>query len=256
MFFVYTDETDSGIVFYVGKGNQKRIKHFNRNVKHKNVRNKHGIVRKIVFETETEQEAFDKEIDLIKEFHTFYQDPLSSSFACNLTLGGEGVSGRKPMLGKKHSEETKRKMRKPKPESFKDHLWGNTHSKGFRFSSEQRLNISNSAKNRPPVSDETRIKLSIASKKRAPMPIETRKLISQSLKGRTGHIPSKETREKISLANKRRISKPVTDNAKQNMRIAAKGKIKSESHKENLRLAARRQHALIRQKKRCFKTRR
>lgn len=92
-FYVYVDfREDDGKPFYVGKGVEKRVKREKRNPLHTNIKNKHGIVRKIVLETQSEQEAFDKEIELIQELKTYFH--LGEGGA-NFTLGGEGPLGRK-----------------------------------------------------------------------------------------------------------------------------------------------------------------
>jgi len=101
-FYVYLDFTNDGEVFYVGKGNESRCLYKKRNWLHSIVCEEEGFNRIIVFESENEQECFDKEIELIKEYHTFFRDSLSSDTASNFTQGGDGQAGLK------HSEETKR----------------------------------------------------------------------------------------------------------------------------------------------------
>ncbi len=103
-FFVYVDfKEDDGKPFYVGKGNENRVKDLDRNQLHTNIKNKHGMVRKILLETLSEQEAFKKEIELIQELKTHID--LGEGGA-NFTLGGEGSSGYK------FSEEQKEALRK------------------------------------------------------------------------------------------------------------------------------------------------
>jgi len=108
--------SSNNIPFYIGKG--KRTKTYNRieyhlkywghncNKKLKNKINKlKGIFDiEILFESENEQKCLDLEIKLISE--------IGRENLCNLTNGGEGVSGLN------HSEETKQKIsiwRKGKP---------------------------------------------------------------------------------------------------------------------------------------------
>jgi hypothetical protein len=108
--------SSNNIPFYIGKG--KRTKTYNRieyhlkywehncNKKLKNKINKlKGIFDiEILFESENEQECLDLEIKLISE--------IGKKNLCNLTDGGEGISGFN------HSEETKQKIsiwRKGKP---------------------------------------------------------------------------------------------------------------------------------------------
>lgn len=89
MFYVYVDYTKESPPrpFYVGKGNESRVANLKRNRKHTSIKNKYGIERKIVLETLNEQEAFDKEINLIKELNT------QKGIGCNMTSGGEGIKG-------------------------------------------------------------------------------------------------------------------------------------------------------------------
>lgn len=74
--------------FYVGKGSGNRALNFTgRNIHWYRVKNKHGIKVEVVFHDLTEDEAFQCEIDVIKEFK-YFGYPL-----VNLTDGGEGPSG-------------------------------------------------------------------------------------------------------------------------------------------------------------------
>jgi hypothetical protein len=92
-FFVYVDyREDDGKPFYVGKGSENRAKDLDRNQLHTNIKNKHGMVRKIVLETCSEQEAFEKEVELIQELKTYF---YLGEGGANFTFGGEGPSGYK-----------------------------------------------------------------------------------------------------------------------------------------------------------------
>lgn len=92
-FYVYVDfRGDDGKPFYVGKGSGKRVKKEKRNPLHTNIKNKHGIIREVVFETNSEQESFEKEIQLIGELQTHIDH---GNGGANFTLGGEGISGYK-----------------------------------------------------------------------------------------------------------------------------------------------------------------
>ena len=112
-FFVYVDyREDDGRPFYVGKGVEKRVRKEKRNPLHANIKNKHGMVRKIVFETYSEQEAFDKEIELIQELKTHIDFDEGGA---NLSLGGGGSSGYKftDEQRKKLSESLKKALENP-----------------------------------------------------------------------------------------------------------------------------------------------
>lgn len=121
MYYVYEliDPRDNK-VFYVGKGKHKRMySHYNRI---KNGYGSHNIflerkIKKIInenlkpkckkiFESENEEECFNKETERIKE--------IGRVNLCNLTNGGEGVSGchkiRPNFTGHKHSEESKKRI--------------------------------------------------------------------------------------------------------------------------------------------------
>ncbi len=95
--------------------------------------------------------------------------------------------------------------------------------KGYKQTKEHRRNLSESARNRPPISEETRKKLSEAGKGRIVSletrrkigeanknpSLETRKRISEAQKGKKNHrygkSPSKEMRRKLSKSLKGRI---------------------------------------------------
>lgn len=101
-FYVYLHRRLSdGTVFYVGKGQGRRayVKS-GRSERWKRTADKYGYSVEIVFDKLTEEEAFQVEIDTILEF-TYFGYNL-----CNLTSGGEGVSGYKV------SEAHKQKMSK------------------------------------------------------------------------------------------------------------------------------------------------
>jgi hypothetical protein len=90
-FYVYVHRrlTDNR-PFYVGKGSGKRAWQFtgaSRNTYWHRVRNKYGISVEIVFESLTEDEAFQCEKDTITELNYFGYS------LTNLTTGGEGSSG-------------------------------------------------------------------------------------------------------------------------------------------------------------------
>jgi len=91
-FHTYVDWTmeETPRPFYVGKGNENRINCLKRNIHHTRVSNKHGIDRRIVLITTDEQLAFNEEIKLIAEHHTFIDDHFYNGIGCNYTIGGEG----------------------------------------------------------------------------------------------------------------------------------------------------------------------
>ena len=111
-FYVYVDyREDDGKPFYVGKGMEGRVKDLERNPLHTRIKNKHGIIREVVFETHSEQESFEKEIQLIGELQTYVHH---GNGGANLTLGGEGGSGYK------FTEEQREKMSESMKKAWED----------------------------------------------------------------------------------------------------------------------------------------
>lgn len=123
LFYVYVDWTTEDIPrpFYVGKGVSSRLKRHARNKHHANISAKHGMERRVEYETLCEAEAFDVERKLILELGTHVYSP--NHWGANYTLGGDGVKGSKrPALSQAHkdalsraasykrSDETKRLM--------------------------------------------------------------------------------------------------------------------------------------------------
>lgn len=94
VFFTYIDWTleASPRVFYVGKGDDRRIKQRERNAYWKRIAAKYGWRREVVFGTREEQAALDFEIQLIAEYKTYTYDN-HDRWGCNFTRGGEGISG-------------------------------------------------------------------------------------------------------------------------------------------------------------------
>ncbi len=93
---VYVDYTLEATprAFYVGKGQQARVKSVRRNRHHTNISKKYGIRRELVFETDDSTDAAAKEVELIATLKTYvYGDGYV--FGANYTIGGEGAPGRK-----------------------------------------------------------------------------------------------------------------------------------------------------------------
>jgi hypothetical protein len=112
----YASGPKQGEVFYVGKGNGNRHKWTHKRSKYwRNIFAKYGFVPEIVMRFENESCAFSFERALIRHY--------GRRNLCNLTDGGEGVSGFSPtkeqranmaraQKGRKHSKETREKMSK------------------------------------------------------------------------------------------------------------------------------------------------
>ena len=104
--------------FYVGKGKSRRAWDCHNRSRHwNNIVDKHGLVVEIVFDSLTEKDAFQCEVDTILEFQYFNYE------LCNHTNGGEGLSGfkwseeqminhiSKKNIGRKASPETVKKIK-------------------------------------------------------------------------------------------------------------------------------------------------
>lgn len=162
LFYVYalTDPRKNDEVFYIGKGRGYRASnHLVPAEVRRNISPKHATVRKIFSEGFTpgikilhhgldESTAFSLEKSLIEQYGRKCDN---SGSLTNLTLGGEGTSGHV------HTEETKKKMRDadrsnytriaPVSEETKKKLAALLTGKpgrstGYRFSAEQRDNLS------------------------------------------------------------------------------------------------------------------
>lgn len=211
--FVYENLTFDYEPFYVGKGSNNRInvhvsnaKFFMRN----NLKVKSYKINKIIsilrenlepirikiFESVSEEEIFQKEIETIK---LIGRKDLKNGFLLNKTDGGDGArnqiftyntklkmslskKGKKlseshrkniisSLIGRKHSIETKKKMSESRKNLMTEEIKNN-------------ISIKNKGKI---VSEESRLKMSL------------------SKKGKKGHLKSEETKLKISKANKGKI---------------------------------------------------
>jgi hypothetical protein len=206
IFYVYR-LSSNGVTFYIGKGKRTEsydrinyhLNYWTRN-KNKKLTNKikklNGIFDiEIIFESKKEQECLDLEIKLIKE--------IGRENLCNLTDGGDGVSGLK------HSDESKQKIsiwRKGKPLSkgtcmkITQNKTGNAYklknipegkieelyrTKGIydicrelnlTFNTVQKYlkekNLYEPFKNQKPDSKETKLKKSLANKGKRSRPVE------------------------------------------------------------------------------------
>lgn len=99
-FYVYVHRRlDTGEVFYVGKGKDKRAyDKRSRNRRWKFIVDKAGYGVEILSDSLTEQQAFDLEISTIKHYRGLGNN------LCNVSDGGQGISGYV------HTEEAKAKM--------------------------------------------------------------------------------------------------------------------------------------------------
>jgi len=142
-FYVYVDfRGDDGRPFYVGKGIEGRVKDLERNVLHTNIKKKHGIIREVVFETHSEQESFEKEIQLIQELRTHIDFREGGA---NLTFGGEGVSGYKYTKEQReklwdnpeHIKKLSKKMRESIKKKWEDPVFRKKHEEKMQKTSKK-----------------------------------------------------------------------------------------------------------------------
>ena len=156
-----------------------------------------------VFEVESEEEMYRKEVELISFYHS--NDP---EYGYNCSSGGE-----KSALGCKYSEEVRQKLSEAR--------------KGKHRSEEARKRIAEN--NRRKAKDpEYRKKLSRPHK---PFSEETRKHLSEIRKGKSHKPCSEETKRRISEANR---GKHRSEEARKKMSEAKKGKPRSEEARKHL----------------------
>jgi len=163
MYYVYHHiRLDNNSIFYVGKGKKHRLNESsNRNRYWHNIVNKVGYKAEIVCDNLSEEQALQLEKDLISKYK------LLNYNLCNMTDGGDGISGYK------HTNQTKKIL--------------------------VELN-----KNRQPDTAETRIKKGLAwkGKKRKPFTEEHKEKLRQARKKQIMNKVTEETKRKISLSNK------------------------------------------------------
>lgn len=129
---------------YVGKGVEARLRGVRRNEAHQVVSCCIGFTRDVVFVTSIEALAFEAEKEWIADLHTYVHDPLWNGIGCNMTTGGDGISGFK------FSEESNVQMRK------------RTRRENLRPETLERMSVSQ--KKRPKPSLVTRQRMSRAHK--------------------------------------------------------------------------------------------
>lgn len=121
-FYVYEHLTNTGEVFYVGKGKKDRAWSTNRNAYWQNiVRLNHGFTVRIVESDLQEWYALELESSLIASHG---QRVNGNGTLANLTSGGEGFS---------HCNETKAKLSLIGKNQFKDHVKRKTHSDAVKI---------------------------------------------------------------------------------------------------------------------------
>lgn len=150
--FVYIDWTleETPRPFYVGKGTESRVRDMSRNAFHDNVARKHGISRRIILETDREEFAYNYEVQMIAEHHTFIDDPFYNGIGTNFSTGGDGGWTPSNETRQKISDSTKKAMKLLPPKSLSHRLALSKSLTGRKMSDEARHNMRVAAKGRIP----------------------------------------------------------------------------------------------------------
>jgi len=131
--------TETREVFYVGKGKGNRHSNIhNRNKFFKDIYNSHDCHYKIVYSDLTEEDAFQKEIELI----SYYKKTFPYYRLTNQTDGGEGTSGWKPPKEWKEKQRMLSKERWSNPLFYKKMITIRQDENGVYKSQKFRLKIS------------------------------------------------------------------------------------------------------------------
>lgn len=177
-YYAYIHCKPDGSPFYVGKGNERRVKNLQRkyNPWHSNVLKKYGAENISVgaYECSSEEISLSLEVGLIKRLR------IMGVKLTNLTDGGEGVSGLKM------SEDAREKMRLAKT------------GKSLSEEHKEKLRIASTGK---VMSPESREKCRVAKLGR-PFTEDHKKNLSLA---KTGFSPTEECRKKLSNAISGRV---------------------------------------------------
>lgn len=160
-----------------------------------------GFEHKILFSGLTEEEAKAKEIELIKNLHTYIYDENCKGY--NMTLGGEGVLGHKP------SQETLSKMSMSHI-GEKNSFYGKHHSEQQRDKWSKDRKGKNTGKENP-----------FYGKHHSE---ETIHKLSHYGKSRTGSANPNYGNHKLSGENHPMFGKHLSDETRQKMSVSMKGK--------------------------------
>jgi hypothetical protein len=176
-YYTYVDWTNEPVprAFYVGKGNEARARGTDRNRHHANVVNKHGLTREVALVTDDEDEAFQREIELIAEHHTFIDDPSYNGIGCNYTPGGEGHTPTRKQV-EEYSRRMKARWADPaKRATLVTKMRGKKHASGPRPKQSVAISGANNPNYGKPMPESRKEKLR-HSKRGVPSPMKGRKM--------------------------------------------------------------------------------
>jgi hypothetical protein len=188
-------------------------------------------------------ETLKKLSDAARNMSQEQRDKISASLTGLKQSEATKLKRSKKALGRKHTEESKAKMRGPREDSAETKERRSLAKKGFKHSQESKAKMSESQKNRPAIKEETRLKLSAA--------IKGRKLSSEHIeairRANTGKpsvlrgVPrTEETKYKMSLG---RRGKRLSDDAIARMAETKRGTTLSQEHKKKISEGVRRTFA-------------
>lgn len=210
--------------------------------------NKHLFDVIVISTHQSRAEAIDIELKLQKDFNVVKSDKFfNEAYASVNGMFGRDVSGKNnPMFGKKHSEETKKKITEKRGNDKRydvtdkhREITSKIH-KGKIVSDETKDLISknrkgkNTGKNNPMFgkthSDEVKNKISKSNTGKTHSE-ETKNKISEATKGK---VINYETRQKISIAKTGKKREPFSEEWLKKLSLSKKGRVMSEETKEKL----------------------
>lgn len=225
-FYVYIDRLksgeNSGEIIYVGKGTDGRIQSFDRNQKYNRKLSKYGINREIFLETEDEKFAYDEEIRLIAEHHTYYKDESSTRNACNFQKGGKRIKS----VFSNTPEETKINLSNGIKNAWKRGVYKNRKRK-YKSGEEHCFYD----KHHSMISNEKNRK-SHLGKKHTPETIEKIKKANKGLQNCLGYKQTNEHKEK-----RKQSMLPLRNEISRKVSLKLRGRKLSPEHILNLRLS-------------------